>query len=135
MRFEVMSEDLVTLSRRVRALPQLAHRLPVYRAMLNLVDNLNALVPLFTALGHPTVQPRHWRSLESGMGVTLPVPSAKLADGGFPLRSLLRCPLLKYRALVDSVCVAARKEAEVRVNQGVQWGVEGDGGGKASEQP
>ena len=49
------------------------------------------------------------------MGITLPVSSSKLADGGFPLRALLRCPLLKYRALVDSVCVAARKEAEVGI--------------------
>jgi hypothetical protein len=55
----------------------------VYRTMVRMIDNLNALVPLFTALGHPTVQPRHWRTLEAGMGVTLPIPSAKLGDGGF----------------------------------------------------
>ena len=113
VRFESVSEELLAFSRRVRSLPAEARDLPVYRAMARIVDNLNALMPLFSVLAHPTVQPRHWRSLEAGMGITLPVSSAKFTDGGFALRSLMRCPLLKYRALVDSICVAARKEAEV----------------------
>lgn len=114
VRFESVSEEVLSFSRAIRALPSGAHELPVYRELLRRIDTFSALLPLLTALGHQTVQLRHWRALEAGMGVSLPVSTARLSDGTFPLRSLIKVPLLRHRALIDSICVGARKEAEVR---------------------
>jgi hypothetical protein len=70
-------------------------------------------MPLLIALSHPTVTLRHWRALESGMNSGIPTSVGRLSSGTFLLSAVLSTPLLRYRSLVESITLAARKEAEV----------------------
>lgn len=97
-----------------RAVPESAYSLPCFKTLSKLIDQFSAIMPLLTALSHPTVKVRHWRALESGMNSGLPTSANRLAGGTFALSAVLATPILRHRTLVESITHAARKEAEVR---------------------
>lgn len=113
LRFEAVAQDMAAYAAAARALPSKCHTLSCYKSLSRQIEQFSSVMPLLLALSHPTVTLRHWRALELGMNSGIPTSSGRLSSGTFQLQAVLATPLLKHRALVESITYAARKEAEV----------------------
>eukprot|EP00884_Botryococcus_braunii_P007425 jgi/Botrbrau1/16684/Bobra.0317s0002.1 len=105
---EAMLEQVNGFQNQAKKLPKALREWPAFHDCKKTIDDFLEELPLFQALAHKAMRPRHWKEVMRITGKEL-----NLAEDSFKLGHLLDCKLLKYREEVEDLCAAAVKEEQI----------------------
>ncbi|MEW5318622.1 MAG: hypothetical protein WDW38_009830 [Sanguina aurantia] len=116
-KIDEMAEQVNLYQSQCRQLPKALREWPAYLACRRTIDDFLEMLPLFQALTHRSMRPRHWQEVMRVTGRSL-----NLAEDAFKLQHLLDCNILASREEVEDLTGAAVKEEQIETKLGTLEG-------------
>mmetsp|Transcript_5388 Transcript_5388/g.12712 ORF Transcript_5388/g.12712 Transcript_5388/m.12712 type:complete len:4322 (-) Transcript_5388:507-13472(-) len=107
-KIEEMADTVNQYQAQARKLPKALREWQAYLDCKRTIDDFLEMLPLFQALTHKSMRPRHWEEIMSVTGAEL-----NLAEDVFKLQHLLDANLLRHREEVEELTGAAVKEEQI----------------------
>lgn len=112
LNFDDIQAQMADYQQRCLRLPKAMKDWAAFLELRQRIEDFGTLLPLFQAMSHPAIKPRHWTSIAD---VTHTEGVRRIIDDpdNFRLKELLAAPLLPSAEDIEDICNAAVKETDI----------------------